>query len=168
MARGEMNPAMVGFRMTRECAGCTLMPFVAVTVVSYNVQRFPKAREPTVRAAKGFPPPLPSIHLHRPRWQGAKRRRGKRVLGDAGPTVAERAASEGAMKPSSMTLPERPSFVALLARHEVAARASFRVSPTRGTLPRFVPSRTRFPTSATRWLAGQPKAIRHGLEPRLA
>jgi len=49
-----------------------------------NVQRFPKAREPTVRAAEGFPPPFPSIHFHRLRWQGAKRRRGKRVLGAVG------------------------------------------------------------------------------------
>ena len=58
MARGEMKPAMDGFRMMRECAGCTLMPFVAVTVVSYNVQRFTTAREPTDRAAKGCPPPF--------------------------------------------------------------------------------------------------------------
>jgi hypothetical protein len=42
--------------------------------------RFPTAREPTVRAAKGFPPPFPIIHFHRPRWQGAQRRRGKNVL----------------------------------------------------------------------------------------
>jgi len=53
-----------------------------LSVLAYNVQRFPKAREPTVRAAKGFPPPFPSIHFHRPRWQGAQRRRGKRVLAD--------------------------------------------------------------------------------------
>jgi hypothetical protein len=47
-----------------------------------NVLRFPKAREPTVRAAEGFPPPFPSIHFHRPRRQGAQRRCGKRVLAD--------------------------------------------------------------------------------------
>jgi hypothetical protein len=58
------------------------MQFVAVTYVAYNVQRFPKAREPTDRAAEGFPPPFSSIHLHRPRRQGAQRRRGKRVLAD--------------------------------------------------------------------------------------
>jgi hypothetical protein len=58
VARGEMTLAMVGSRMMRECAGCTLMPFVAVTVVSYNVQSFTKPREPTARAAKGFPPPF--------------------------------------------------------------------------------------------------------------
>jgi hypothetical protein len=60
------------------------MQFVAVTYVAHNVQCLPKAREPTVRAAKGFPPPLPSIHFHRPRWQGAERRRGKRMLADVG------------------------------------------------------------------------------------
>jgi hypothetical protein len=58
VARGEMNPAMVGSRMMRECAGWTPMPFVAVTVVSYNVLRFPTPREPTARAAKGCPPPF--------------------------------------------------------------------------------------------------------------
>jgi hypothetical protein len=52
--------------------------------MAYNVQRFPKAREPTVRAVKGFPPPFRSIHFHCPRWQGAQRRRGKRVLGAVG------------------------------------------------------------------------------------
>jgi hypothetical protein len=82
VACGEMRPAMVGFCLVVRCTGYTLMPFVAVVLVAYNVQRFPKAREPTVRAAKGFPPPLPSIHFHRPRWQGAQRRRGKRVLAD--------------------------------------------------------------------------------------
>jgi hypothetical protein len=38
--------------------------------VSANVLRFPKPREPTDRAAKGFPPPFTSLHFHRPRWQG--------------------------------------------------------------------------------------------------
>jgi hypothetical protein len=65
------------------------MPFVAVAFVAYNVQRFPKAREPTVRAAEGFPPPFPSIHFHRPRWQGAKRRRGKELSALRARTWAE-------------------------------------------------------------------------------
>jgi hypothetical protein len=34
------------------------MLFVAVVLVAYNVFRFTKAREPTVRAAKGFSPPF--------------------------------------------------------------------------------------------------------------
>jgi hypothetical protein len=34
------------------------MPFVAVSVVAYNVHCFTKPREPTARAAKGFPPPF--------------------------------------------------------------------------------------------------------------
>jgi hypothetical protein len=63
---------MVGFRMKRECAGCTLMPFVAVTVVSYNVFGFTKAREPTVRAAKGFPPHFIEATFQRLRWQAAR------------------------------------------------------------------------------------------------
>jgi hypothetical protein len=58
VVRGDLNPAIVGFRIMRECAGCTLMPFLAVTVVSYNVLRFPTPREPTDRAAKGCPPPF--------------------------------------------------------------------------------------------------------------
>ena len=53
-------------------------------IISANVLRLPTAREPTVRAAEGFPPPFPSIHFHRPRWQGAKRHRGKRVLAAGG------------------------------------------------------------------------------------
>jgi hypothetical protein len=31
---------------------------------------FTKPREPTDRAAMGFPPPSTSLHFHRPRWQG--------------------------------------------------------------------------------------------------
>jgi hypothetical protein len=58
VARGAMNVAMVGLHRRRDCNGHTLMPFVAVTDVAYNVQRFTKAREPTARAAKGFPPPF--------------------------------------------------------------------------------------------------------------
>jgi hypothetical protein len=38
--------------------------------ISDNVLRFPKPREPTARAAKGFSPPFTSLHFHRPRWQG--------------------------------------------------------------------------------------------------
>jgi hypothetical protein len=68
----------------RQCVQCgdaaQLDLFPLLNSMSANVQRFPKAREPTDRAAEGFPPPSPGIHLHRPRWQGAKRRRGKRVL----------------------------------------------------------------------------------------
>jgi hypothetical protein len=56
--RGEMNAAMVGFLPGRNCTGHTLMQFVAVTYVAYNVLRLPTAREPTVRAAKGCPPPF--------------------------------------------------------------------------------------------------------------
>jgi hypothetical protein len=37
IARGEMNPAMVGFRMTGECTGFALMQFEAVTYVAHNV-----------------------------------------------------------------------------------------------------------------------------------
>jgi hypothetical protein len=33
------------------------MQFVAVTYVAHNVLRLPTAREPTVRAAMGCPPP---------------------------------------------------------------------------------------------------------------
>jgi hypothetical protein len=47
IARGEMNPAMVGFRMTGECTGFALMQFEAVTYVAHNVFRLPTAREPT-------------------------------------------------------------------------------------------------------------------------
>jgi hypothetical protein len=56
--RGEMNAAMVGFCRGRECAENILMQFVAITYVAYNVLRFPTPREPTVRAAKGCPPPF--------------------------------------------------------------------------------------------------------------
>jgi hypothetical protein len=35
-----------------------LMPFAVGTLVAYNVQSFTKPREPTARAAKGFPPPV--------------------------------------------------------------------------------------------------------------
>jgi hypothetical protein len=58
VARGAMNAAMVGLRRRRDCNGHTLMPFVAVTDVAYNVFGFTKAREPTARAAKGFSPPF--------------------------------------------------------------------------------------------------------------
>jgi hypothetical protein len=83
VARGEMNPAMVGFRVMRECAGCTLMPFLAVPVVSYNVQRFLMAREPTEgrrRAIHRFSVRLttsPAV------TSGRRPRRRKRVLGGA-------------------------------------------------------------------------------------
>jgi hypothetical protein len=83
---GDLTPAMVAFRTMIQCTAHTLMPYVvAVTYVAYNVQCFPKAREPTVRAAKGFPPPFTIFTFHRPRWQGAKRRRGKNVLDEVLP-----------------------------------------------------------------------------------
>jgi hypothetical protein len=34
------------------------MPFAVETLVAYNVHSFTKPREPTARAAKGFPPPF--------------------------------------------------------------------------------------------------------------
>jgi hypothetical protein len=58
VACGEMRPAMVGLCLLVRCTGYTLMPFVAVVLVAYNVFRLPTAREPTVRAAKGCPPPF--------------------------------------------------------------------------------------------------------------
>jgi hypothetical protein len=54
IARGEMNPAMVGFRMTGECTGFALMQFEAVTYVAHNVFRFTKAREPTAGRRRAF------------------------------------------------------------------------------------------------------------------
>ena len=39
-------------------APAALMPFAVGTHVAYNVLRFPTPREPTVRAAKGCPPPF--------------------------------------------------------------------------------------------------------------
>jgi hypothetical protein len=50
------------------------MPFVAVLLVAYNVLRLPTPREPTVRAAKGCPPPLPEAVLTRLRWPAAEGR----------------------------------------------------------------------------------------------
>jgi hypothetical protein len=58
VARGEVNPAMVDFSRRRDCTGHTLMQFIAVADVAYNVLRLPTAREPTVRAAEGCPPPF--------------------------------------------------------------------------------------------------------------
>jgi HAMP domain-containing protein len=43
-------------------------------VLAYNVLRFTTAREPTVRAAKGCPPPLPEAVLTRLRWPAAEGR----------------------------------------------------------------------------------------------
>jgi hypothetical protein len=58
VARGEMRHVMVGFCWKDQCARGALMPFAVGTLVAYNVQCLPKAREPTDRAAKGFPPPF--------------------------------------------------------------------------------------------------------------
>jgi hypothetical protein len=40
-------------------------------LLAYNVLRLPTAREPTVRAAEGCPPPRPRGPQPRPRWQAA-------------------------------------------------------------------------------------------------
>jgi hypothetical protein len=58
VARGEMRRVMVGFRRKDQCARVSMMPFAVGTLVAYNVQSFTKPREPTARAAKGFPPPF--------------------------------------------------------------------------------------------------------------
>ena len=67
--------------MPRHNINLCLFPFAES--VSANVQRFPKAREPTVRAAKGCPPPFTRDPQPRPRWPRPRSgRRGKHVLAD--------------------------------------------------------------------------------------
>jgi hypothetical protein len=77
------EPSDGWFCMTGECYRCTLMPFAAPTFVAYNVQRFTKAREPTARAAKGFPPPFTEADYLARGGQRRKPRRVKSVLADA-------------------------------------------------------------------------------------
>jgi hypothetical protein len=80
-ARGDVKPAMVAFVRRIRCTELTLMPFVAVVLVAYNVFSFTKRREPTVRAAKAFPPPFTEAdYLARGGQRRAAPRRVKMVL----------------------------------------------------------------------------------------
>ena len=56
--------------------GATMIPVLAL-----NVFWLTTAREPTVRAAEGCPPPFTRDRLPRPRWPAAKPRRVNKVLG---------------------------------------------------------------------------------------
>jgi hypothetical protein len=51
-AECHISRVMVGFKWHVRSTGDSLVPFLVVAHVAYNVQRFPKAREPTARAAK--------------------------------------------------------------------------------------------------------------------